>query len=371
MIGLFIKKICENRLRTTLIVVIFSLSLFLAYFFGTLGFNILREIKSISDSNVNYKYIYAELTDSVDDTVLVKDSDMNKVSATRTVQKTISFMKCDKIDVSVAELSTSYDMTIPGGNLVEGKEISTPQDTLIGKSILDYYNYEYSDVIGESLLIENVGTYIIVGVYDDTDEKFNAGCIVSSDKQFDFEEYVIETNNIKNVENISIRLEKKGYKVSSYASEIAEEQQYTYIIATIIAIITIFIVIFACAMLYCALTTSLMDMYPFIAMIKAVGYKKTDYAKVVYAESIMIILPSSVIVTVLYCFGMPVIGFLFRWANIKEIQGISVDKITSINPFILILGILVVVVGMLIIEQFCIRKLEKLQVGDILCEANQ
>jgi hypothetical protein len=371
MIGLFLRKIDENRVTVILLVLISSLSLFLAGFFGTMGFNTLSEIKTVFDSNSNYKFIYADITDVVKDRDLIKNLDDEKISGISTVSQRVTIVKNEEKDVLVSEFSPRYDLVVPGGKIVEGRELLSPGEALIGKSILDFMHYDYTEVIGNNLQTEYNETYTIVGVYDDSEENVNSGCFVSTESDFEPEAYIIEENDIERVVEVTSNLEKEGFEVMSYASQIVEEQHYASIISTVVCILSLSIIIFASAILYCCLKMLLLDMYPFVAMIKAIGYRKSDYAKLVYATAAVIQLFSTIIVVVAYCLGMQGINILFKSLGIIEIQGVSVDKMTTLNVPVLVGSIFVAGVGMFLVAILCIQKLEKLQVSEILCEANQ
>lgn len=86
-INLFFKKIGENKIRLFFTVIMFSLSLFLALFFLTLGMNGLDGVKYWYEKNVNYKIIYAEVTESSNNKILEDERGIHKIAAIRNSEK--------------------------------------------------------------------------------------------------------------------------------------------------------------------------------------------------------------------------------------------------------------------------------------------
>lgn len=370
-IRFFLKKIGENKIRLYFTVTMVSFSLFLAIFFLTLGFNGQGGVKAWYQENVKNRIIYAEVTDASNLSILKNRSGILKETAMKKYEETIVEFANNKIELEVKAFAASVEFVIPGGELLAGSSSYIQDGIMVGKNILDYYNISYSAAIGMKVMMSDLKNYTIAGVFDNTEEMAPACFIMCPDVKFEADQYIIETNTIDDVATVTARFEKNGYKVVSYAAQIDETMQHIRIMAVAVTILSFGTLIFAWMTLYYSLMGSIRDMYPFIAMLKAVGYKRRNSSKLIYAESIIILCLSFILTIVLYYVGLKGIGILCNQLGVTTIQGLLVENLLKPQTIILFGSFTAVFIGMLTVNQCCIHKLGKLQVYEILGEVNQ
>lgn len=266
----------QNKVRLFLTVIIFSLSLFLAYLFLTLGINGLNKIDTWFDSNPDYRIIYAETTDKTKNPSLKNYAGVAEKAVVRTGEKRLICLEENEINVPVTEYSPDEDLIIPGEKVLFGRKNLCSNEVLLRKSILIHLKIDFSNVIGKEVMNSDSHKYKIIGVFDDTLGVNSCGCIALSKSTFESKQYILKTKLVDEVSSVVSQLENDGYKVVSNAKDIADTKQYLYIVAISVVFFSLLVLGFASIILYFSLRQSITEMNSFLAILKAFGYKRKE-----------------------------------------------------------------------------------------------
>lgn len=365
----FIKKIKENKARMILSAGMFSLGLFLVCFFITLCYNFSDNVNLMFAEKKSYCLLAANVTDM---------SDINAITSKRTISKMAikkTNLLTDKIDSANVNVSV-YEMAIEDTDfladyIIEGNNAVTESSVMIKKDIIDRYSMNASDIIGKKILFSDSTYYNIVAIYDDKDV-FLPDCIITC-KSHDFipEAYFVKAANVKAVPELVSEFEKSGFTVRSNINEIKDSIESTSVLSSVIVLFLIFSFVFVIVVFYSIIMNSVRDMYPFIAMIKAIGYKKKECFMLILASSIYVFIFSAVMTGVLYFIGMPCICHVFKAVDVMNIYNISINVLFKTIVIVPLAELTIVFIGMIIVATLSLTKIQKMQVNEILCEVNR
>ena len=241
---------------------------------------------------------------------------------------------------------------------------------MIKKSAIEGSGISITEVIGVQLKMSDNSGYTIAGIYDDPDSLLPDCLTACTDSNTVCDRYIIRAASLKAVPEIVSQLQKAGFTVISHNDEIKDSLESAGTLSYVMMLFLVFSIVYVVIVFYSVIMNMLRDMYPFIAMIRAIGYRKKECLMLVFACSVYIFLFSAAMTAVMYFAGMPVIHRIFTAAEISDIYNISTDKLFQTFPYIPAAVLVVVLAGMLIADVMSAARIQKIQINKILHEVN-
>lgn len=368
---LFLKKVTENKLYMVFHIMIFAIGLFLSALFLTLGFNTVSKMNNWFEQYPNYTVLSAELNQNAQEDFGTKSDSRYRKAATRSGSERLIQFCGIQTELFVTEYTADSDAVFYEKNLLAGTADRKDGSIWIGKSVLDTLELQPKDVIGKEVLLANTGVHIISGVFDDTDEIVSASCIVYADDSFVPQVYFLDVNHISNVKQIAQEFTDAGYKVYSHVEEITLTQNYIRMIELAAFGISLFVLIVSAIILYNTLKLSITDMYAFIALLKAIGYRSRSYYTLIFAESFTVLSGAAIVTSALYWLGMTGIKSLMIHADVQELFGYSLDELFVIRFETLGICVMFATAAVVVVALLCVKNTSQKQVYEILFEVNQ
>lgn len=366
-LSFFVKKIKENKIHMVISSIIFSLGLFLVCFFISLSYNFSNNISLIFENKKSY--IYAEKNDTSDISE-VEHQNIAKKLAISSSNLVVDAVDKISVNIDVFEVENNKNFDYISDFIIEGKNTIDNKSILISKSIVDECGMNSADIIGKSAVLSNHEYYTITGIYDDSEYYLPDCIILCENKIFEPKTYLIKAIDIESVPKIVSELEREGFTVKSNCDEIKDSIESNSILSSVIVLFVVFSLVFVVAILYSMVMNMIRDMYPFIAMIKAIGYRKKECFLLILTSSSFIFVLSSILTLLFYFIGMPFICKILVEMNVLSIYNVNINILFNTNVFVPMIELLVALIGMIIADIFLLNKIEKMQVYEILNEGN-
>jgi len=366
-LAMYFKKIKTYRGRLVFAVIIFSLCVFASCLILSVGFNYVAEMKYQYTETNSFRCIYAEKS-------MYDDSELSMDAETM-----LGLNPWFRTDLQVEAIGDTEVVLKPFvmrvneafcGSMVAGKPTLSDRECLLGTNILDYLKIDYKTAIGRQVLLSDSTCRTIVGVYDNSEE-YISEVIIGSDHVNDAFSYLISAKDTKQVNSIAEKLKKDGYVVKSQGKSIAEGLHYFRIVSIMLMFALVICVALSTMILFFVLSQSIRDMEPFFAILKAMGYNHQKCSLLLYSEVFLVWLSSCVLSAGLYYLGIALLRTISSFMKLAAIRFVAVETLVQPNGYILLTGVLLSLVGVIVIGIIKAHEVNRLQVGELLCEANQ
>lgn len=368
----FLKKALDNKLSLFLHALILTIGIFLAAMFLTLGFNAVGQTAGLLEREPNNRILTVK-PQSGNDLFSLLTADGLECRATA-VRENTEFLKelCGKsLELPVSEFQSGSDPVYLAENLLAGSAEPVSSGLWIGKSILDMNELSVDEVLGGEAVLMNSGPRRITGVLDDRDELVSAGCVVFTDEYFAPDLYYLDPGRVDRVEPLLNHLENEGFTVYSHIEQIRSAQSYGKLIQLTVLLTAVFIIAAFSIILYGALKGLLEEKYPYLALLKSIGYQKKHYQLYVFTESMSIFIPAAVLALVLYIAGFELLSKIFAAAGVRDLFGLGIGALFMTSFGMFALSILFALAALFAVSLLCVRFIDEKQTYEILFEANQ
>ena len=366
----FIKKMKENKMRMVVYAGMFSLGMFLSCFCITLCYNFSNNVDSMFADNKSRLLISVNATDNFDISA-VNLRDISSQMAIRTSDLLVKEIDSNAMKISVCEIAGGEETSFLSDYIIEGNSDINNDSILIKKDIIDKCNLNLSNIIGKKVRLSDGTSCNIIGIYDDYDVFLPDCLILGRSSRIIPETYLVKAVNIRSVPKIVSSFEKAGFTVQSHNNEIKDLIESAEIFSSVITLFMFFSFVFGVVVFYSIIINTIRDMYPFIAMIKAIGYRKKECLMLILANSLYVIYISAIMILLLYFIGMPCICKIFKFVNIFTIYNISVTVLFKSVLIIPLAELAIAFIGMIVADLISLNKIQKMHVSEMLCEVNQ
>ena len=195
-------------------------------------------------------------------------------------------------------------------------------------------------------------------------------CLLISDDVDLPDLYVFKVHDFDMVKEISSKLLSEGYEVKSYADSIQMHEEHMKLVSTVSYAGSLCAILFSVFMVYSFVDESLRDMYPFIAMTWAIGYKNIDRLKMLLINAMCIVLPSVVLSACLYFGELCALRKILSLLKVHSLYDLSVDAMLKSNVEVLLWALLALVLEIVAICLIVHARVSRLDTRAIAREVN-
>ncbi len=370
---MIISKIMKNRFRLILMIINFSIGIFLFSLIITLGVNIeknnvhimndLTYLKHISIKEQEFNSILIENLHNHENIKKIQVELESHFVVTRIGDKSISN------PVFVTQIDSNHDLIV---NHLSGDYLVSSQDIMISIQFLQLESIDPNQIIGHIVILED-GTNqierIVSGTFDSNIEDFSSPLVIMQhiDDNNTMSNLLIEVDSIHSIHFIEEYIKQFDLIPTSHLQTINDLKNANRLTTIGFVFVGILLLLTSTAILRTTLRVSVKAKYPFIAMLRSLGYTHKKVSLVVLVEILILTCASFIVGFILYAISLM---YLPKVISTRFIP-IEFVNLFSFRPSVVLLTVICSIFTLTTIAIQPIRMLRNCDVVGILKESEQ
>lgn len=366
LVSLMLKKIFERKGRLLTMTMSLMLGMLLFSLIFTIGLNISKNLKTILAEKNYYKTIFLTETERTEKLNLNKLNHVKIVSSIRDSERTINRILDKEVMINISEVSLDSDLLITGY-----ENVSLSSDSIALSSVmLDKLNISQNDILNKTVLLSDGREYVVSLIYNNSEDVlFNSYAIILSKESFSEPTYMIQVDDVDNLEEVVKTLEEHKYDTYHYLDNVKQGKVYTTIIFVIFVIVGLITFGVSSIIVYSSVKFSVIDKYVYIFMLKTMGYDNKKTSLIIIIELVLVYIISAVIFLILYFICTHILSFCFDFSILEEY--LENTNIFENNSIALLVSLFLSAFISIVIFIITAKKMEKLNCMEIIMEVSE